>query len=525
MPVTARRRLLPAAALTAAATVALALPLPGTASAADPAAAAKAAGYLADQLSDAGTVVGSYPGPDGRPVLYTDYGRTIDAALGLLAAGGQDDTLGTSITSLTDRAALGQYTQGAPGDRADAAYVGATAKLAFLVEAAGGDATSVSGVNLIDQLLSLATPEGRMADRSSYGSYANLYGHAFTLLALDSADRPPAPALVQGLLDVQCADGSFPENYEPKAPQPCTGQVDATGLVLQALAAVAQETSDAAQRAASWLSGQQKADGSFPGEAPVNSTGYAVAGLLAVGAGTGSADTYLAVQQNTDGGLGRGAGTGTGSDLFATAQALPALAGKTFQGAARSVDRRPVPCGNGAGTSLSRSTITAGEIPTVKITAASGSTVDLYAYSRPSTTYRKVRSGLVGSTGAVTFTVRPYTNTRMYAQQRGCDAGPSVVLNVRSRHWLSVVRNGTRDYTFSGKIVPARAGGMVVNLYRITSDGKYVLTAQTRANATTGAWTIRRKFTGTGRFGFRTRSAQDLINAPGASPVRSVLIS
>jgi hypothetical protein len=47
-----------------------------------------------------------------------------------------------------------------------------------------------------------------------------------------------------------------------------------------------------------------------------------------------------------------------------------------------------------------------------------------------------------------------------------------------------------------------------------------VLTAQARASATTGEWTITRQFTGSGTFGFILRTGQDLQNAPGASHVR-----
>ena len=120
--------------------------------------------------------------------------------------------------------------------------------------------------------------------------------------------------------------------------------------------------------------------------------------------------------------------------------------------------------------------------------------------------------------------IKPTTNTRLYARQQGCTAGESVVLNVRTLLTLTAVRNGTRDYTFSGSALPARAGGLIVSLYRITPDNLQVLTAQTRADATTGKYSLRRVFTGTGRFGFVVRTGQDLQNAPGASNVRSTLV-
>lgn len=526
MPATLRHRILPVAV-----TLSLALPasvaLPRTAFAATPQeSATAAAAWLADELTDAGTVVGSFPGPDGSPSVYTDYGRSIDAALALLAAGGHDEVVGRTLTTLTSDEAVGAYTQGAPFDRDDAAYAGATAKLAFLVEATGGDASKVADVDLLAQLQSLVTESGRLADRSEFGNFANLYGHAFALLAFDTAGRTPTSSLVEALLAAQCADGSFPQAYEPAQGAQCTGQVDATGLVLQALAAVELGSSEAAQKATTWLTGQQREDGSFPGEAPVNSTGYAVAGLDAVAAAAAvdKGRGWLITQQNADGGLRRGAGEGTGSDVFATAQALPALAGRTFQESARTVAARAIDCGTGAAVLLPEPTITATGSAVVQVRAASGTTVDLLAYSRPSTEYAKVRTGVVGSDGLAVFSVRPPTNTRLYAQQRDCAQGESVVLNVRTALSLQVVRNGVRDYTFSGDSLPARAGGLIVSLYRVAPDGRSVLTAQARADARTGDWSVRRVFSGSGRFGFVVRTGQDLQNAPGTSNMRSLLV-
>ena len=518
-----RRGLVPALVLTVAASVAAPATVTGIAAAAEPIAAQKAASWLAGELSDAGTVVASFPGTDGQDATFTDYGRTIDAALALLAARGHDDVLGRTLTSLATPTAVTSYTQGASFDADDAAYAGATAKLAFVIEATGGDATDVGGVDLLAQLQSLVTAEGRLADRSDFGDFANLFGHAFALLAQDTAGTTPADTLVQGLLRAQCADGSFPEAYEPKAGATCTGSIDATGLVLQALAALDLGGSEDAQQAKTWLLGQQQSDGGFPGEAPVNSTGYAAMGLQAVGVDTATAASYLAGQQNPDGGLRRGAGSVTTSDVFATAQALPALVGTTFVSSARTVARQAIACETAAVT-LAEDTITATGAGVVTIAAASGTIVELFAYSRPSTQYKVVRTLTVGNGGTVSTAVKPPTNTRLYAQQQGCDAGTSVVLNVRTALTLAVERNGVRDYTFSGDSLPARPGGLIVSLYRLTDDGRSVLTAQARASATNGDWTLRRVFTGTGRFGFVVRTGQDLQNAPGTSNVRSLLV-
>ena len=77
---------------------------------------------------------------------------------------------------------------------------------------------------------------------------------------------------------------------------------------------------------------------------------------------------------------------------------------------------------------------------------------------------------------------------------------------------------------FSGDSLPARPGGLIVSLYRVTAEGRQVLTSQTRADDRNGQWRIERRFTGSGRFGFVVRTGQDLQNAPGTSNVRSTLV-
>lgn len=120
--------------------------------------------------------------------------------------------------------------------------------------------------------------------------------------------------------------------------------------------------------------------------------------------------------------------------------------------------------------------------------------------------------------------MRPPANTRLQARHGDCTFGPSVVLNVRTALTLNVERLGTREYAFSGDSLPARPGGLVVSVYRITTAGSQVLTAQSRASESTGEWRLVRRFTGSGRFGFLVRTGQDLLNAPGSSAVRSLLV-
>ncbi len=99
------------------------------------------------------------------------------------------------------------------------------------------------------------------------------------------------------------------------------------------------------------------------------------------------------------------------------------------------------------------------------------------------------------------------------------------MLTVRSTLSLDVRRTGAaRTYRFFGNSLPQRADGLPVSLYRVTPDGREVLTARTRTDPRTGLWTITRTFTGKGRFGFLVRTPQDLSNAAGASAARTVAV-
>jgi hypothetical protein len=243
-----------------------------------------------------------------------------------------------------------------------------------------------------------------------------------------------------------------------------------------------------------------------------------VLGLDAVGASLGNALTYLTGQQNADGGMRRGVATSTASDAFATAQALPALAGKTFAQSARAVPRQ-------ATLELATHLITATQAAGVTVHAPANSVVDLLAYSRPSTTLTVVRTATVGASGAVTWSVSPLTNTRLFAQIHNAAPTQQEVLGVATALSLSAARTGVRTYAFSGRSIPARTGGLIVSLYRITADHHEVLTAQTRADAGTGNWSLTRAFSGTGTFSFVVRTGTDLQNAAGRSNERTVTIS
>ncbi|MCW2613732.1 MAG: hypothetical protein JWN08_726, partial [Frankiales bacterium] len=182
-------------------------------------------------------------------------------------------------------------------------------------------------------------------------------------------------------------------------------------------------------------------------------------------------------------------------------------------------------CTTPAQVTIQDATIIATGAGRLSVDAPANSIIELEAYTRPSTTYRVVRRAEINAAGDdAQFTITPPANTRLRARVVGCAFGDSKVMNVRTALSIFATRTGVKTYRFSGDSLPARPGGLIVSLYRVTASGSQVLTAQTRASATTGDWVINRTFTGTGRFGFVVRTGQDLQNAPGASNVRPTQI-
>ncbi len=165
-----------------------------------------------------------------------------------------------------------------------------------------------------------------------------------------------------------------------------------------------------------------------------------------------------------------------------------------------------------------KGSIVPGQLADIVVSGDPGTKIELQAYSRPVTKYGRVRTGTLGPDGRLVLPVRPGTNTRLFARLLDGDSSSnsdSVVVNVRTALSLTVVRNGRRDYTFKGRVLPRRSG-QLITLYRITDDGRRVITTQIKTDST-GTYTIRRVFTGSGRFGFLTRTGQNLTNAAGES--------
>lgn len=302
-----------------------------TAATAAPAGAPEAVDYLVGQLVD-----GDHVESDG----FVQYGQTLDVAFGLASAGGAQDTLDAVLDYMTSAETVGAYTQGVPFDGADAAYAGATAKLGLASALLGVDPTEVGGTDLVAQLQSLEASTGRFSDRSDYGDFSNVLGQSFGVLFLTAANGvEPSDAAVQFLQDAQCDDGGFPVDFGTTGAD-CVASPDATGLAIQALNAddpdegatgLPAEREAALVAAVRWLESARDADGAWLafGVPNVNATAYAAMGLLGVDQTAELSVSWLAGLQLPDGGLPLTPTEDT-SNLFATAQALPALVSTSF---------------------------------------------------------------------------------------------------------------------------------------------------------------------------------------------------
>jgi hypothetical protein len=198
--------------------------------------------------------------------------------------------------------------------------IGEIERTALLADAAGLDAHSFGGRNLLAEI------EKRRRDDGSISGFVSYT--AFGVMALRAAGEPAGSATVQWLVSSQNADGGFGVARESASDS------DMTGAALQALVTVGRKRGGAVRRAVEWLQANQNDDGGFGQfkgrDSNAQSTSYAVQGLLAAGAGNGTisrARAYLLRLQRADGSIAYSS-TGAQTPVWVTAQALMALEGK-----------------------------------------------------------------------------------------------------------------------------------------------------------------------------------------------------
>ena len=322
-------RTVPALAAVLALLAALAIQTPAAAQSTTEDPAEAAAGWLVSALTD-DPAVGTDFGPSAGP--------TIDVLFALAAVGVAADDIEAIADWLVTQAP--GYTQGAGFDADDAAYAGASAKLALAMLAVDRDPREVGGVDLVEQLASLQVtdPEagilGRFSDRGDFGDFSTPLTQSLALLALTRAPEvAPSPEAIAALTGQACPDGGFPSQFDPET---CTSSVDTTGYAVQALAAVGADS--AAGAAVAWLEGVQAGDGSFssPDGTNTNSTGLA-ATALAVGGSSDAATqagAWIVSQQDGCGTSSPGAipfnRDDRGTVELATAQAILGLVGRSL---------------------------------------------------------------------------------------------------------------------------------------------------------------------------------------------------
>jgi hypothetical protein len=149
--------------------------------------------------------------------------------------------------------------------------------------------------------------------------------------------------------------------------------------------------------------------------------------------------------------------------------------------------------------------------------ARPGSTVQLFAYSRPLTSYRLVRTTTTSGAGAFSFDVLPTTNTRLYAKNADGES-PSVALEVRSAVTLRMISSAGCGMTGVGSVYPRRLFQAVDVVY-VDTAGRAVRAMSTLTD-NRGVYLVGRSFAGgCGRtLTWRAVSRPDPLNLAGTSP-------
>jgi len=281
------------------------------------------AGYLvAAQNGDGG--FGASPG-SGSSALYSGW-----AALGLAAAGENPQDVTRDGHSL-----IGYVERGA-----DSSDPGDVERNILVAAAAGLEATSFGGRDLVAELRADLRPNGSVNDQTNWTSFA--------VLALRAAGVAPPRATLAWLVRQQDGDGGF--NFATRGG---LSDVDDTGAALEALAGVGGSAASRARvRAVAYVRGRQDRDGGFPSMpgagSNAQSTAFGVQGLIAAGVDPGSLHRrgspspldYLRSLIAADGHV-RYARSTDQSPVWVTAEAVMALDGRPLPIAA--VARRIAP--------------------------------------------------------------------------------------------------------------------------------------------------------------------------------------
>jgi hypothetical protein len=283
---------------------------------------ALAAGSLSPELSfltSAQNSNGGFGAARGQASseLYTAW-----AAMGLAAAGRDPAQVGRGGHTVLDSLRTEASTLSGLGD---------AERTILAVHACGASAYSFAGRNLVGEVL------GARERDDSFDDQVNLTAFAILVLRAvgHSAGFVPVREAAGWIERQQNGDGGF--GFGAHGSQ---SDVDDTGAVAQALAAARAHNRHVLGAAYGYLLRAQNPDGGYPqqpgGESNAQSTAWAVQGLISLGGkpasvrrgGSRSPLGYL--ESLAAGGSVRYSRTSSQSPVWVTAQALIALAGKTF---------------------------------------------------------------------------------------------------------------------------------------------------------------------------------------------------
>lgn len=290
-----------------------------------PAASPVASPTSGDPIERAVAYLRSQQGVDGGYVGFSgtgDPGVTADAVLALVAAGktGVPVDVAAAVAYLT-----------ANGEAYALTGAGQAAKLVLALASAGANPRDVGGFDAVAAIVA-----GQDATSGVYGT--GVYDHCLAMLALVQAGEPFADPdqTLEALRARQIPDGSWSFDGTATAG---AGDSNTTAICIQALVAAGAAADDMVQAGVEFLRSIQLPQG-FPFQpgsdalADANSTGIAVQALIAVGEDPNSeawqnVGGSLLLFQNPSGAF-RYTMEPPDDNLFATVQALPAIAGQAY---------------------------------------------------------------------------------------------------------------------------------------------------------------------------------------------------
>lgn len=297
----------------------------------------------------------------GPGTARADFGLTVDGAFALAATGLNNAKLRGIVDFLDHEGkdgegrTVGDWT----GIGTPYAAGGSLGKTALLAEAVGRDPRDFAGHDLIAALDKAVcgkpstAPDRSCAAKGAYTYAPSVFAQSLAVIAqVRAGEKAQEP--IAYLESLQQDSGAWPSLI----PATNDSDVDSTAIAAMALDLVGgDEAERAVGKALAWIASRQLPDGGFPGAAgnSVNSAALAVQGLSLdaekYADEIADARTFLASQQNGDGGFRVAKEGQDGSDLRASTQAVGGATGISFGTLERSLaGTSPQPTPSPSGT-------------------------------------------------------------------------------------------------------------------------------------------------------------------------------